>query len=42
MIQLGHERTEEPGMKYLPLYLKPYIHNIPITFISSEEPYIYY
>ena len=42
MIHLGHERTEEPGMKYLPLYLKPYIHNIPISFISSEEPYTYF
>ena len=42
MIQLGHEKTEEPGMKYLPLLLKKYIRNIPVTFIDSEEPYTYY
>ncbi|MDO4413780.1 MAG: hypothetical protein Q4C20_01745 [Erysipelotrichaceae bacterium] len=42
MIQLGHEKTEEPGMKYLPLLLRKYIRNIPVTFIDSEEPYTYY
>ena len=42
MIQLGHERTEEPGMKHLPFLLKRYIHNIPIQFISADEPYTYY
>ena len=42
MIQLGHERTEEPGMKYLPFLLRRHIRNIPILFISADEPYTYY
>ena len=42
MIQMGHERTEEPGMKYLPYLLKRHIGNIPVTFIDSKEPYTYY
>ena len=42
MIQLGHERTEEPGMKYLPFLLRRHIRSIPILFISADEPYTYY
>ena len=42
MIHLGHERTEEPGMKHLPKLLKRYLHGIPITFISAGEPYTYF
>ncbi len=42
MIHLGHERTEEPGMKHLPKLLKRYVHGVPITFISAGEPYTYF
>lgn len=42
MIQLGHERTEEPGMKHLPVLLKQCLPDMPIQFISANEPYIYF
>ncbi len=42
MIHLGHERTEEPGMKHLPRHLKKIIPEIPITFIDAREPYTYF
>lgn len=42
MITLGHERTEEPGMKHLPALIKRYVHGVPVQFISAREPFIYY
>lgn len=41
MIVLGHNRTEEAGMKYLPDWLQPLVGDIPVCFISSGDPFIY-
>ena len=41
MIILGHERTEEWGMKYMADWLKPLVEGIPVTFISAGEPFGY-
>lgn len=41
IIVLGHERTEEWGMKYMVDWLKPLVNDIPVTFVSAEEPFIY-
>lgn len=40
MIIIGHERTEEPGMKYMAEWL-PALIGLPVKFISSEEPFQY-
>jgi putative NIF3 family GTP cyclohydrolase 1 type 2 len=42
MIIIGHERSEEPGMKYLADKLKPLLEGIPIYFLDSGEPFVYY
>ncbi len=41
MIVVGHERSEEPGMKELPHRLQPLLGKIPVHFIDAEEPFIY-
>lgn len=41
MIVLGHERTEEWGMKHMVDWLKPLVNGVPVTFISAEEPFRY-
>jgi putative NIF3 family GTP cyclohydrolase 1 type 2 len=41
MIIVGHERSEETGMKYLRDRLQPLLGGIPVTFIDSGEPFIY-
>lgn len=41
MLTLGHERSEEAGIKYLADWLKSYIHNIPINFVDAKEPFKY-
>jgi putative NIF3 family GTP cyclohydrolase 1 type 2 len=41
MIIVGHERSEEPGMKELAKLLKPLLPGILVCFINSEEPFIY-
>lgn len=41
MIVLGHERSEEPGMKYLVEWLKPLVNGLPVDFISAQEPFLY-
>ena len=41
MIIVGHERSEEPGMKYLAGVLEPLLKDIPISFIDSGEPFRY-
>lgn len=40
IIILGHERTEEWGMKHMVDWLKPLVGDIPVTFISAEEPFL--
>jgi putative NIF3 family GTP cyclohydrolase 1 type 2 len=39
LIILGHNRTEEAGMKYLPDWLSKLLPDMPITFIESGEPF---
>ena len=41
MIVLGHERSEECGMKHLPVWLKSITGDIPVTFVDAEEPFKY-
>jgi putative NIF3 family GTP cyclohydrolase 1 type 2 len=41
LIIVGHERSEEPGMKELAKRLQPLLKGIPISFIDAEEPFIY-
>lgn len=41
MLVLGHERSEEPGMKYLPEWLKSAVGDIPVEFIDAKEPFLY-
>ena len=39
MIILGHNRTEESGMKHFGDWLRPLVGDIPIVFIPSGEPF---
>ena len=41
MIILGHNRTEEAGMKHFPAFLQPLVGDIPVVFIPSGEPVCY-
>ena len=41
MIVLGHERSEEAGMKHLVPVLRPLVGDIPVTFINAGEPFAY-
>jgi len=41
MIVVGHERSEEPGMKYLANLLQPLLGEIPAYFLDAGEPFIY-
>lgn len=41
MIILGHNRTEEAGMKYLPDWLKTLMPEIPVRFVEAGEPFSY-
>ena len=42
MIILGHNRTEEAGMKHFPAFLQPLAGDIPVIFIPSGEPVYYH
>lgn len=42
MITLGHERSEEAGMEYLAPTIQEFIKDVPVTFISAQEPFTYY
>ena len=39
MLVLGHERSEEWGMKHLPAWLKSITEDLPVTFVDAEEPF---
>jgi putative NIF3 family GTP cyclohydrolase 1 type 2 len=41
MIIVGHERSEEPGMKALADRLQPLLGKIPVHFSDAGEPFIY-
>ena len=41
MIVVGHERSEEPGMKELANLLQPLVKDIPVRFLDAGEPFIY-
>lgn len=41
MIVLGHERSEECGMKHLPSWLKSITGDLPVSFIDAKEPFTY-
>lgn len=39
ILVLGHERSEEAGMKHLETWLRPIIEDIPVVFVDSGEPF---
>ncbi|MHA6530054.1 Nif3-like dinuclear metal center hexameric protein [Paenibacillus sp. BAC0078] len=41
MIVIGHERSEEWGMKYMAEWLKPLVSGLPVTFVDAKEPFVY-
>lgn len=41
MLTLGHERSEEAGMKYLAPWLSERFPEIPVTFVDAKEPFLY-
>jgi putative NIF3 family GTP cyclohydrolase 1 type 2 len=41
MLILGHERSEEAGMKYMAKWLEPMLGGIPVKFIDAKEPFAY-
>lgn len=41
LLIIGHERTEEWGMKYMAQWLGPLIPGIPVTFADAGEPFSY-
>lgn len=41
ILVLGHERSEEPGMKHLGAWLEDIVCGTPVVFIDAEEPFAY-
>lgn len=41
MLTLGHERSEEAGMKYLAGWLQDRFSDFPISFVDAKEPFKY-
>jgi len=41
ILVLGHERSEEPGMKHLCAWLADIVEDTPVIFIDAEEPFTY-
>lgn len=41
MIVIGHERSEEWGMKYMAGWLAPLVDGVPVTFVDAREPFVY-
>lgn len=41
MLVLGHERTEEAGMKHLAPWLKDIADGVEVCFIDAKEPFVY-
>ena len=41
ILVLGHERSEEPGMKHLGSWLSDIVDGTPVVFLDAEEPFTY-
>lgn len=41
MLTLGHERSEEAGMKYMAPWIQERVGDIPVTFVDAREPFTY-
>ena len=41
ILVLGHERSEEPGMKHLGSWLSDVVDGTPVVFLDAEEPFAY-
>lgn len=41
MLTLGHERSEEAGMKHLAPWLRERFGTLPVTFVDAKEPFRY-
>ena len=41
MLVLGHERSEEWGMKHLPAWLTSITGDLPVNFVDAKEPFTY-
>ena len=39
IVVLGHERSEEPGMKFLGDWMSCFLPEIPVLFLDAEEPF---
>lgn len=41
LLVIGHERSEEWGMKYMTQWLRPLVNSLPVTFVDATEPFQY-
>lgn len=41
LLALGHNRSEEAGMKYLAEWIAPLVEDVPVEFIEAGEPFLY-
>jgi putative NIF3 family GTP cyclohydrolase 1 type 2 len=41
IIIVGHNRSEEAGMKHLPDWLRPLLPGVPVEFSEAGEPFVY-
>lgn len=41
MLVVGHERSEEWGMKHMSSWLRPLVEGIPVSFVDAKEPFRY-
>lgn len=41
MLIVGHERTEEWGMKHMAEWLQTLVEDTPVTFVDAKEPFLY-
>ena len=41
ILVLGHERSEEPGMKHMVEWMHDVTPGIPVVFVDSKEPFTY-
>ncbi|GGH58789.1 hypothetical protein GCM10008014_31780 [Paenibacillus silvae] len=41
MLIIGHERSEEWGMKHMADWLQPLVGEIPVHFLDAKEPFLY-